>query len=483
MVCYGLQACAVNVNRVNANGWLLDKSQLRRTTINSEEEAILKQKTIGVIDMSASMPRYHASAEPVRSISSHRRRQLTPSSLFPLPNWSFAFRVFKVSGLSPDAREPGDRQVAELVDDVFLSSGFFGGVGNSAMTYQPKFHGRVGSRSSLSSVGQMPIISEDGQSPLPSPALRMPQKHARRSVGRGSITPPPPYASLSPSGYVIPPPAALLESKYEGDPEKMMVDEMKFDRPPSDDDRRNRGQWHPESRHRRCRFIGIISMVMIIIVGLAVGLSLGLAKKSVTNGHPSTGSGSSSIPTGSFTLDTTLQNSSTGCTSNPTTWRCFPYSNGSPAKFYWTIEQGTGRNEYQVSSSDNPFATSFTNISMTLLDASLGSERFVFSFQMNKTVVPSSALTSTNRAAKCTFSDTTFQATLWTRRTSVKSKHTRRQELPQPGYPAWPGMVEVTETKNSTLGSPECEDDKGNMIADVQAGAGTCECLYGTPDK
>ena len=182
------------------------------------------------------------------------------------------------------------------------------------------------------------------------------------------------------------------------------------------------------------------------------------------------------FPAGSYAFETTLQKTSTSCTSRSSTWRCYPYSQNSNATFFWIIDEDEDKKgKFSVSSSENPFAPSFSNLTASVLDRDGTNERMVFEFDMAKTVVPEDALTPDNRAAKCTFSGTRFQATMWTKRGSTKEAgdvDTSKR------FGAWPGDVEIIQSKKSELGQPECEDDDGNAIADVQASSGECSCDY-----
>ena len=120
-----------------------------------------------------------------------------------------------------------------------------------------------------------------------------------------------------------------------------------------------------------------------------------------------------------------------------------------------------------------------------MLDQGQPSERLVFSFGMNRTVVPGNALTPTNRAASCSYPGTRFDATLWTRRAGAGGR--TLDPVPTTGgtkFAVWPADVEVSQSANATLGEPRCVDVDGNFIADVQAGAGQCQCLYASfPDS
>jgi hypothetical protein len=91
--------------------------------------------------------------------------------------------------------------------------------------------------------------------------------------------------------------------------------------------------------------------------------------------------------------------------------------------------------------------------------------------------VPSGALTPSNRAARCTFDETEFEATIWTRRSGDETVSPAARSS-NDKFTEWPGDVEVSQIKRPKLGSPRCEDNQGTLIADVQAGSGECECRY-----
>lgn len=113
---------------------------------------------------------------------------------------------------------------------------------------------------------------------------------------------------------------------------------------------------------------------------------------------------------------------------------------------------------------------------MSRVDEGSTDEHFIFSFNMTRNVVPGDDVGANNRAARCSFEDTKFEATIWTRR---RDNETLQFDGPVSGkYGDWPGDVEVKQIKEAQLGQPTCEDSKGTEIADVQAGSGTCECAY-----
>lgn len=140
------------------------------------------------------------------------------------------------------------------------------------------------------------------------------------------------------------------------------------------------------------------------------------------------------------------------------------------------MEPDNDSSNYTISSTDNPFAPSFRNLTLSRLDQGNPDERFVFSFNTTRNIVPGDSIGPNNRAATCSFKDTQFEATIWTRRRNNES-------IPLDGrddndFGDWPGDVEVKQIKKAELGQPMCEDSQGTEIADVQAGAGDCECGY-----
>jgi hypothetical protein len=132
-----------------------------------------------------------------------------------------------------------------------------------------------------------------------------------------------------------------------------------------------------------------------------------------------------------------------------------------------------------VSSRENPFTSSFTNLTASFLDAGRDGERLLFGFEMDRTtIVTPDARDPSNRAARCTFRGARFQATLWTRRRRSGGSGNDVEVDTGERFAAWPGDVEVVLSKESESGEPRCEDDRGNSIADVQASAGDCTCDY-----
>ncbi|KAI6783142.1 uncharacterized protein J7T54_000644 [Emericellopsis cladophorae] len=315
--------------------------------------------------------------------------------------------------------------------------------------------------------------------PQPGTPLRVPRKSPRRALARsqamsaaaaaraaqgsigekdGNCIPPPPYGNTSPPRY---------GEDTKGGPAAGPAGEERSGW-------RER-QWFGRRRTRWC----LCGLLIVVLLGLIVGLSVGLTLGRKNGGGSSKSDGSTPepskpvFPEGSYSFETTLQRQATSCTSRESTWRCYPYKSGSNATFFWILSTSEN-NDLVVTSSENPFAPRFANLTTKMEDKGSANERVTFEFDMERTVVPSDALTSENRAAKCTFPDTKFQATLWTRRGVTGNPDAQASDK----FNAWPGDVEITQTKKAVLGQPECVDDNGVQIADVQAGSGDCVCDY-----
>ncbi|KAM0515497.1 hypothetical protein ACHAPE_006022 [Trichoderma viride] len=149
------------------------------------------------------------------------------------------------------------------------------------MAHATKIHTRAGSRTSLVSVGQMPAIREDSII-APAPVmLRIPSKNPRRSLG------PQPQGIIIPyiTGFQDLPPEMLAVTecrKTKGDDgdEKTVVGQMTP--PPTETLKKKRRwngeEWTPTDSQRKCHLVIVSSVVLVIIAGLATGLTLGLTK-------------------------------------------------------------------------------------------------------------------------------------------------------------------------------------------------------------
>jgi hypothetical protein len=150
------------------------------------------------------------------------------------------------------------------------------------MAHSTKIHSRAGSRTSFVSVGQMPVIKEDSHIVAPAPViLRIPSKNPRRSLG------PQPQGIIIPyiTGFQdLPPqaPAVAECDKTEGNDgdEKTIVGQMTPPRTETSKKKRrwNGEEWTPSESQRKCHLVIVSSVVLVIIAGIATGLTLGLTK-------------------------------------------------------------------------------------------------------------------------------------------------------------------------------------------------------------
>ena len=169
--------------------------------------------------------------------------------------------------------------------------------------------------------------------------------------------------------------------------------------------------------------------------------------------------------------------------------------------FNWiiTASNSSSHNEYSISSTNNPFAIDFANVSLALVDEDLSTERYTFSVLLDKVVVPQVSITSDNSVAACFFNSTQFDASLYTKLPKsypANSTSTGSASLPSAttngsgtlagSFEAWPYAVEVTQSINGGSSVPECfKTSNGNVGARISenltadAGSGNvCSCEY-----
>ncbi|KAK3329320.1 hypothetical protein B0H66DRAFT_19057 [Apodospora peruviana] len=243
-----------------------------------------------------------------------------------------------------------------------------------------------------------------------------------------------------------------------------------------------RGGWY------RLTLLSIL--VVGLVVGLSVGLTVGLRKRNQQT--PPEPLPIHLFPAGSYAFTTALANMSTGCLGASTSgdWRCFPYTTYTPsspstaaATFYWIIEPVTAWS-YVISSSDNPFAPSFTNLSLTLFDGNQDTERFTFDFVMAKGVavtVTDSSSDGSDRKRRdeassspttCWFNSTRVSTTIWTRtRASYPANIT---SVPAPVnassvFAPWPYKVDIQQIQDGggqqQQQQPDCRDAQGRPVS------------------
>ncbi|KAF5017719.1 hypothetical protein F66182_10317 [Fusarium sp. NRRL 66182] len=302
------------------------------------------------------------------------------------------------------------------------------------------------SRPYLPSIDENEVASSPSTHSPPSPPLRIPTKSPRRAL------PPPAYI---PQNRIYPPYTLPAPQPNYHEIKGKFIEHESMD----EGSCRDPTLCGLDKRRGCCLLVIAVAFVAVVAIGLGVGLSL-------RHEIPTLESWSEppQYPAGSFSFKTTLQNTSTECTSNPSTWRCFPYTQGSSATFFWIITS-VNSTSYTISSSANPFAPSFTNLTLT---PTPNNDRLQFSFSMNKTVVPDDKLSASNRAAECVFDDTHVDATLWMNGGEGNGDR----------FADWPGDVEIVQRKTFGSGPLECVDSDGGSVGDVRATSGACECRY-----
>ncbi|KAJ5037193.1 uncharacterized protein L3040_007373 [Drepanopeziza brunnea f. sp. 'multigermtubi'] len=186
------------------------------------------------------------------------------------------------------------------------------------------------------------------------------------------------------------------------------------------------------------------------------------------------------FPSRLYRFDTYLSTTTTNCTSNPATWRCYPYFtySQSPSQataiFDWIIiPVPNTHNNYTISSTANPFSISFANAPLILKDAAADNEHYSFQTRMRKTTTPVRQLGSENVAAKCIFNSTIFQGTLCTKMAKTyKAKNetdgmeTQNDENDGSIFKMWPYAVKVELIAAAGSGTPTCLDPSGNSLGD-----------------
>ena len=201
------------------------------------------------------------------------------------------------------------------------------------------------------------------------------------------------------------------------------------------------------------------------------------------------------FPVGAYSMVTFLETVSTACTGNPATWLCYPYttynesSTKSAATYDWIITAvkptETSSSNLTISSSNNPFALTFKDVPLEMLDRGLSTERYRFQVPMDKIVVPTVSITTDNSRATCWFNGTTFQAQLYTKRAKVYPPTDAPQQMATGGMKAWPFAIEVKQVIGGGQDIPECykvrDGITGSRIMDNLApmsASGTCSCQY-----
>lgn len=152
------------------------------------------------------------------------------------------------------------------------------------------------------------------------------------------------------------------------------------------------------------------------------------------------------------------------------------------ATFNWIITAGSQKGSYQISSTDNPFAITFKNAPLSLLDSGLDSERYRFQITTDKVVQPSGSITDDNSQATCYYNGTNLQAYLYTK--MAKGYPTTQQTI-DATYPPWPFAVRVEQVIAGGNNVPNCYKTNNGQLGqrissglDAQDAGSLCSCLY-----
>lgn len=282
--------------------------------------------------------------------------------------------------------------------------------------------------------------------------------------------------------------------------------------------RRGEGEHHTKRRGGRVRLALIVGLVLLVIIALGVGLGVGLTRKKSkeSNNDDDQSSEPSSddappqkFPLGQYSLVTALKGVETSCTSNPATWRCYPYvlysSDGSTndtslASFNWIIsntsasyatsaisstpDAGIPAN-LTVKTNNDPFSITFTDKALTYIASPTNSSaaRYTFSFTMQRLVVPSPPLST--KATECFFNQTVFTGSMYLSTPHSFPSGGDATSLSLGGYEQWPHAVEITQSATGGSNVPNCYETADGKLGDritsgltAQPESAECLCDY-----
>lgn len=308
---------------------------------------------------------------------------------------------------------------------------------------------------------------------------------ARWSIPRTSTSTAATYRTAPPPYELLPPPVRH-DIPNPNDEEKL--------------DRLRRKLSATERRGGWGRLAMLIAALLVVIglaVGLGVGLTIGKKKNSDSAGEgdatysqqqPEDSTSTQQLPLGQYSFATNLRSQQTNCTANPATWRCYPYSvldpsnpstnSTSQSTFNWIIRNDSAiyatkdtpstsssaggiPANLTLSSTNNPFALTFTNQSLTYHSSSDGNTfppMLTFSFTLPKTVVPTSAIASDNAATQCFFNSTILSGRIYLAASSSSSSQSPSADstASSGNLEQWPYSVEVLQSSVGGEGTPDC---------------------------
>lgn len=201
------------------------------------------------------------------------------------------------------------------------------------------------------------------------------------------------------------------------------------------------------------------------------------------------------FPEGTYRFETVLESISTGCTTQNSTFRCYPYStyseapDASLAVFDWIIETTDGESDtYQISSTKNPFSIVFENVTMNLMETGTVEERFEFNVLLNMTVIPDRPLDpgNGNRALICYYSSVVFSASIYTKKEKSWPKGSSAEAIVEENKTQnpkrWPYAATMKQAVNGKNDVPDCRDAVENSMGEFgryeTTGVGECSCGY-----
>ena len=135
------------------------------------------------------------------------------------------------------------------------------------------------------------------------------------------------------------------------------------------------------------------------------------------------------------------------------------------AVFDWVIKAvDRENNNYQISSTRNPFSIVFTDATLKLQEAGTEDERFSFSVPLNVTVIPDkpSDTRNSNRASICYYSDVVFSASMYTKRAKSWPPATEGDQSQNPKR--WPYAATMKQAVASGPNVPNCLDASSHPI-------------------
>lgn len=286
---------------------------------------------------------------------------------------------------------------------------------------------------------------------------------------------------------------------------------------------RRQGNNGNEKSWRRGGWVRLLLIAIVVVAVLAIALGVGLAfglkrgksnedgTQDENNAPPASEIPSQKLPLGQYSLDTALRSVSTACTSNPATWRCFPYyvynpdgsaNETSDAIFNWIItntsatyatsdspstpSRGIPAN-LTVSTTENPFSIMFKDKPLTYISDSTNSTsaRYTFEFTMPRRIVPSPAITSDGINAECFFNGTIYSANIYLAAERSIFLGGATDTFSPGGYEPWPYATEFKQSATGGEDVPDCYRSNDGQLGDritnglaPQSSNAECICDY-----